>query len=193
MSFGRLENCGHREPVFTACLPDGKETIDTGFYYQELMTLGGWYYAPVPGSGRRVYYNRVYINPTKEDIDKYGLDGDVSYFIHLDKRNFGKLEIKFNPHSFGWQGPPEELIKETNDNFNRYWEYITDRVKRSWIVLYSVGCNDKGAMCDSENDAMKYLRMESQTLSGYLLKNYGVKMYKPHTEHPIKEIYTVIP
>lgn len=186
-----IEDCSHREPVFTACLPDGKEPIDTGFYYQELMTLGGWYYAPVPGSNRRAYYNRVYINPDKEDYDRFGLNGNANYFIHLDAAKFGKLEIKVQGN--GWELPSPELVQETTDNFSKYWEYITDRVKRSWIVLYPVGRNDKGAMLDSENEALRYLRMESQSITGYLLKKCGVQMYGPHKEKPIMEIFKVMP
>lgn len=178
---------GHKYEGLYAYLPDGKEIIDTGFYYHELMALGNWYFQPIPGSGQRSFYNRVYINIDKDDCQRYGIDRRSSAFINLAKSRFGKFEVKFNE----WD-VPEDIQKRTIDNWVRYFTEISERVVKSYIVLYPDGRNDKATMFDSYKDAFAFAQVKAKGLSTYLLEKYGVMVYKPHSEKPLAEFWRVV-
>ena len=181
---------GHRYAEFDSCLPNGKTTIDTGLYYHELMAIGGWYYAPIPGSGQRRFYNRVYLNPSKEDKDLFDLDERASSFINLSKTKFGILETKLPDWGFvynedgepvNYETTPEERAAEVM-KWKEWYQYITDKVKKSWIVLYPDGRNDASQMFDNSSDALAFAKVKSRSISGYLLDKYGIKIYKPHSD-----------
>ena len=180
---------GHKEAAMAAYLPEGKKIIDTGFYYQELMAMGGWYYHPVPGSGQRSFYNRNYINPSKEDMGRFDLDSKTTMFINLTKTRFGKLEIKTDKAMFRDDGKSDS---EIIDNWKRYFDHISNVVKHSWIVLFPLGSNDDAVMFGSRSEAVEFLALKSRMISDHLRKNYGIQLYAPHTEKPELDISAVI-
>lgn len=189
---------GRTKDNFMACLPSGKQPIDTGFYFQELMALGGWYYHPVPGSGQRSFYNRVYIDPTTKDREWLKLDPRATMFINLGKTKFGKLEIKLTDDELKLAAQEQyvytydqlkkmlklkdEIIKIV-DCYKSYYGYITDKVVKSYIVLYVNGRNHTGAMFKTLDAAIDYSMMLERTLSARILNKYGIQIYKPHTEN----------
>lgn len=180
---------GHKEAAMAAYLPDGKKIIDTGFYYQELMAIGGWYFHPVPGSGQRSFYNRNYINPSRDDIERFDLDTRATMFINLSKTRFGKLEIKICRNMFL---DDDREDAEITKKWESYFDYISDRVKRSWIVLFPSGQNDDAEIFGKRSDAMEFLALKSRTISDYLRKEWGIQLYAPHTEKPELDISAVI-
>ena len=191
---------GHRYAEFDSCLPDGKTTIDTGLYYQELIVIGGWYYAPIPGSGQTRFYNRLYLNPSKEDKDLFDLDERASSFINLSKTKFGVLETKFPDWGYVYNEDGEPVSYETTPEeraaevmkWKEWYQYITDKVKKSWIVVYPENRHDVGLLFDSFTDASHFSNATSRSISGYMLKKYGIQIYEPHTERPFNEIWSVV-
>lgn len=189
---------GKTKDHFMSCLPSGKHPIDTGFYFQELMALGGWYFHPVPGSGQRRFYNRVYIDPTTKDREWLKLDTGATMFINLGKTNFGKLEIKITDNDLKLAAcetyaytydqlkkmlkTQDEIIRITKQ-YQSYYDYITDKVVKSYIVLYVNGRNHTGAMFKTLDAAIDYGMMLERTLSAHVLNKYGIQIYKPHTEN----------
>ncbi len=170
---------GRTKDNFLTWLPDGKETIDTGFYFQELMAMGGWYFHPVPGSGQRSFYNRVYISPSVKDKEDFKLDDRATMFINLAKTRFGKLEIKLNDC---WLD--DDLVREICENWRTYYDYIAEKVTRSYIVLYVGSRNHTGEMFNSWGAAMDRAMGLKKTLSANSLKKYGIQIFEPHTENP---------
>lgn len=173
---------GKTKDNFMAHLPSGKQPIDTGFYFQELMALGGWYFHPVPGSGQRSFYNRVYIDPTTKDREWLKLDPRATMFINLGKTKFGKLEIKINDALF-LHSLNDDEVRRVCENYRTYYDYIADKVVKSYIVLYVNGRNHTGAMFKTLDAAIDYGMMLERTLSARILNKYGIQIYKPHTEN----------
>lgn len=180
---------GHKEAAFTAYLPEGKKTIDTGFYYQELVAMGGWYFHPVPGSGQRSFYNRVYINPVREDVERFKLDTRASMFINLSKTKFGKLEIKIDRNMFRDGEDDDSMILR---NWESYFDHISNVVVKSWIVLFPSDRNDDAVMFGKRSEAIEFMALKSRTLSDNLRKKYGIQLYSPHSEKPELDISAVI-
>lgn len=173
---------GHRKDTFNGCLPDGKKPIDTGFYYHELMAVGGWYYAPIPGSGRRRFYNRVYFNPSKKEIEDFKLDERATMFINLGKTKYGKLEIKINASDV-WQ-MDDITVGKICDNWRAYYDYIAEKVIKSYIVVLPGTREDYGLLFKSEIDALEFAERGYKGLTSHMKKKYGAQVYKPHTEQP---------
>ena len=173
---------GHRKDTFDGCLPNDKKPIDTGFYYQELIAFGGWYYAPVPGSGQTRFYNRVYFNPSKKEIEIFNLDERATMFIKLGKTKYGQLEIKINASDV-WQ-MDEITIRKICDRWRAYYDYIAEKVIKSYIVVVPDNRNDRGVLFNTENEALTFGQHAYNLLTNHMKKKYGVQIYKPHTEKP---------
>lgn len=191
---------GHHEPELTAYLPDGKNVIDTGFYYQELMALGGWYFHPIPGSGQRRFYNRVYINPSKKEIDLFNLDERARVFINLSSSNFGKLEIKIDKNGYYyipsgfrqlWTLSDDEIAKIV-DNWTIFYDYKAKQIVKSFCVLYPESQHDNACIFNNYQDALRFAESVALGLSKHMLDKYGVQIYKPHSEQPFMEICKVV-
>lgn len=168
---------GHRKDNFISMLPANKKPIDTSFYYQELIAFGGWYFAPVPGSRQRRFYNRVYFNPSGKEIKDFNLDDRAVMFINLGKTKFGKLEIKIKDD---WLD--DETIARIRKDWTAYYDYIADKVVKSYIVVYPEGRNDKAIMFNTKAGALNFAILCNTTLSANMRNKYGVQIYKPHTE-----------
>ena len=179
---------GHRKDTFCGCLPYGKEPIDTGFYYHELMAFGGWYYAPVPGSGRTRFYNRVYFNPSKKEIEDFNLDERATMFINLGKTKYGQLEIKLDPNRFRdsqlWMEGADKEISKILFNWRAYYDYIADKVVKSYIVVFPDGRHDGALMFNTKNNAVIFADNYYNSCSARMRKKYGVQVYEPHKETP---------
>lgn len=180
---------GHRKDNFVAYLPDGKEPIDTGFYYQELIAFGGWYFAPVKGSGQTRFYNRVYFNPCKKEIEDFNLDERATMFINLGKTKFGQLEIKLDPNGFResilWMEEANKEISKILSNWRAYYDYIADKVVKSYIVVFPDGRNDGALMFNTKNNAVIFAdSYYYKSCSAGMRKKYGVQIYEPHKETP---------
>lgn len=178
---------GHHEPEFLAYLPDNKKPIDTGFYYQELISMGGWYFAPIPGSGQRRFYNRLYISPSKKEIEQFNLDQRAAMFIQLGKTHFGQLEFKITDTDLKWDMEFKNMddeIRTITDDWHFYYDYIAEKVKKSYIVVHVAGRSDTGDMFKSKKKAVEYAEMLKEHLTPHIYKKYGIQVYKPHTEKP---------
>lgn len=174
---------GHKKDNFLAYLPDGKEPIDTGFYYQELIAFGGWYFAPVKGSGQTRFYNRVYFNPSKKEIEDFNLDERATMFINLGKTKYGQLEIKINASDV-WQ-MDDITIGKICDKWRAYYDYIADKVVKSYIVVFPDGRNDGALMFNTKNNAVIFAdSYYFKSCSARMRKKYGVQVYEPHKETP---------
>lgn len=176
---------GHRKDKFEAYLPDGKKTIDTGYLYQELLTIGGWYFAPVKGSGWRTFYNRWYINPSKDDVEFFGLGEEVTAFINLSKTKFGKLTIKVN-------GSDEDIDPAIIERWQLYIDHITHKAKNSYIVVFPNDRNDDARMFRTKAMAMVFIKTLSQTLTKHMKENYGIQLYAPGEIEPELDIRGVL-
>lgn len=163
---------------FNDWLPSGKNVTDLGFTYPELCCIGGWYFAPVQGSGQRRFYNRWYIDKAGTNIDE-----NLTAYIDCGKTNFGKLIIKHHePFMNEWS---DEKTEEESRKMREYFDFITKEVHKSWIVLVPVDRCDAGYMFDDKDTALEYANLAYDRLSDYMKKKYGVEMYQPQNTVPI--------
>lgn len=170
---------GHRKDNFEACLPSGKTIADTGYLYQELVALGGWYYAPIPGSGRRRFYNRWYLNPSKDDVEFFNL-GDETAFINLAATKFGKLTVKVKGS--------EDIDPAILQRWALYVEHRTHKVKNSWIVVVPENRSDRGILFHTKAEALIFIKTMSQKLTKYMREKYGLQLYAPGETEPELDI-----
>lgn len=165
---------------FDAYLPPGKNITDLGYTYPELCCIGGWYFAPVKGSGQRRFYNRWYLDKAGTTID----DNLIAY-IDCGVTKFGKLICKapHDPfHELGWT---DEKYEEESRKMKEYLEYVTDRVHKSWIVLVPDSRRDNGYMFNDMKKALEFAIACYDNLSAYMKKTYGVEIYHPQSTVPI--------